>query len=120
MQSHIYNHTCKIKHALGKLKYTELRPYSTVQAFFHQPAHPRGEGATLKRISPPRKPPAGGGGGGGGLRRIRGVSAVGFTDKNRPSELTCIQIFLVSAAGPRGDKISGRGLRIKHFPFTCT
>ena len=90
--------------------------YSTVQGFFHQPAHPRGEGATIKRISPPRKPPAGG----GGLRRIRGVSAVGFTDKNRPSELTCIQIFLVSAAGPRGDKISGRGLRIKHFPFTCT
>ena len=34
--------------------------YSTVQAFFHQPAHPRGEGATIKRISPPRKPPAGG------------------------------------------------------------
>ena len=71
--------------------------YSTVQAFFHQPAHPRGEGATIKRISPPRKPPAG-----GGLRRIRGVSSVDFTDKNRPSELTCIQIFLVSAAGPRG------------------
>ena len=73
--------------------------YSTVQGFFHQPAHPRGEGATIKRISPPRKPQLGGG---GGLRRIRGVSAVGFTDKNRPSELTCIQIFLVSAAGPRG------------------
>ena len=35
--------------------------YSTVQGFFHQPAHPRGEGATIKRISPPRKPPAGGG-----------------------------------------------------------
>ena len=34
--------------------------YSTVQAFFHQPAYPRGEGATIKRISPPRKPPAGG------------------------------------------------------------
>ena len=34
--------------------------YSTVQAFFHQPAHPRGEGATIKRISPPRKPQAGG------------------------------------------------------------
>ena len=33
--------------------------YSTVQGFFHQPAHPRGEGATIKRISPPRKPPAG-------------------------------------------------------------
>ena len=85
--------------------------YSTVQAFFHQPAHPHGEGATIKRISPPRKPPAGG---------DCGVSAVGFTDKNRPSELTCIQNFLVSAAGPRGDKKSGRGLRIKHFPFTCT
>ena len=70
----------------------------------------------IKRISPPQKPPAGG----GGLRQIPGVSAVGFTDKNRPSELTCIQIFLVSAADPQGDKISGRGLRIKHFPFTCT
>ena len=34
--------------------------YSTVHGFFHQPAHPRGEGATIKRISPPRKPPAGG------------------------------------------------------------
>ena len=34
--------------------------YSTVQGFFHQPAHPRGEGATIKRISPPGKPPAGG------------------------------------------------------------
>ena len=34
--------------------------YSTVQGFFHQPAHPRREGATIKRISPPRKPPAGG------------------------------------------------------------
>ena len=36
----------------------------TVQSrfFFHQPAHPRGEGATIKRISPLRKPPAGGGG----------------------------------------------------------
>ena len=32
--------------------------YSTVQGFFHQPAQPRGEGATIKRISPPRKPPA--------------------------------------------------------------
>ena len=34
--------------------------YSTVRGFFHQPAHSRGEGATIKRISPPRKPPAGG------------------------------------------------------------
>ena len=72
-----------------------LLNYSTVQGFFHQPAHPRGEGATIKRISPPRKPPAG---------WDCSVSAVGFTDKNRPSELTCIQIFLVSAAGPRGIK----------------
>ena len=32
--------------------------YSTVQGFFHQPAYPRGDGATIKRISPPRKPPA--------------------------------------------------------------
>ena len=54
-----------------------FRNYSTVQVFFHQPAHLRGEGATIKRISPPRKPPAG-----GGLGRIRGVSVVGFTDKN--------------------------------------
>ena len=40
--------------------YNPFTSYSTVQAFFHQPAHPRGEGATIKRISPPRKPPAGG------------------------------------------------------------
>ena len=42
----------------GRIRQVVL--YSTVQAFFHQPAHPRGEGATIKRISPPRKPPAGG------------------------------------------------------------
>ena len=42
--------------------------------FFHQPAHPRGEEATIKRIGPPRKPPAGGGGGGVAAdpRRFRG------------------------------------------------
>ena len=34
---------------------------ATVQSRgFYQPAHPRGEGAMIKRISPPRKPPAGG------------------------------------------------------------
>ena len=49
--------------------------------FFHQPAYPRGEGPTIKRISPPRNPPAEGN---------YGVSAVGFTGNNRPSELTCI------------------------------
>ena len=32
MQLHIYNHLCKILYALGKLKYTELRPYE----IFHQ------------------------------------------------------------------------------------
>ena len=41
--------------------------------FFHQPAYPRGEGATIKRISPPRKPPAGRGGGiAADPRRFRG------------------------------------------------
>ena len=45
---------------IGDAKLVLSSIYSTVQAFFHQPAHPRGEGATIKRISPPRKPPAGG------------------------------------------------------------
>ena len=88
--------------------------YSTVQGFFHQPAHPRGEGATIKRISPPRKPPAGGDCG-GSAAFPRWVLQIKIDHQSLR-----IQIFLVSAAGPRGDKISGRGLRIKHFPFTCT
>ena len=41
-------------------KLAKASRYSTVQGFFHQPAHPRGEGATIKRISPPRKPQLGG------------------------------------------------------------
>ena len=89
--------------------------YSTVQGFFHQPAYPRGEGATIKRIGPPRKPPAG-----GGLRRIRGVSAVGFTGKNRPSELTCIYF---SWSPPRirgGIRKVGGAYESGIFPFTCT
>ena len=60
---------CHSKYALKRGKNQEMwlryyieekLEYSTVQGFFHQPAHPRGEGATIKRISPPRKPPAGG------------------------------------------------------------
>ena len=43
-----------------KRKVPRIIRYTTVQGFFHQPAYPRGEGATIKRISPPRKPPAGG------------------------------------------------------------
>ena len=53
-------------------KMTKLT-YSTFQGFFYQPAYPRGEGATIKRISPPRKPQAGGGGGvAADPRRFRG------------------------------------------------
>ena len=52
--------TSNIFTGTGALISKKLGMYSTVQAFFHQPAHPRGEGATIKRISPPRKPPAGG------------------------------------------------------------
>ena len=93
-----------------RLLTNECKLYSTVQAFFHQPAHPRGEGATIKRICPPRKPPAGGDCGGSAAfpRWVLQIKIDG-------PELTCIQIFLVSAAGPRGDKISGRGLRISIF-----
>ena len=84
--------------------------YSTVQAFFHQPAHPRGEGATIKRISPPRKPPAGGDCG-GSAAFPRWVLHIKIDGQSLP-------VFKFSWSPPRvrgGDKISGRGLRISIF-----
>ena len=53
-------YSVNVKNKQSICLYSLMRWYSTVQGFFHQPAHPRGEGATIKRISPPRKPPAGG------------------------------------------------------------
>ena len=89
--------------------------YSTVQGFFHQPAYPRGEGATIKRISPPRKPQAGGDCG-GSAAFPRWVLQIIINRQSLP-----VFIFLGLHRGSAGgDKKSGRGVRTGHFPFTCT
>ena len=68
--------------------------YSTVQGFFHQPAYPRGEGATIKRISPPRKPPAGGGDCGGSAAFPRWVLQIKIDRQSLP-------VFKFSWSPPR-------------------
>ena len=78
--------------------------YSTVQGFFHQPAYPRGEGATIKRISPPRKPPARGDCG-GSAAFPRWVLQVIIDRQSLP-----VLIFLGLRRGSAGDKKSGRGV----------
>ena len=87
--------------------------YSTVQGDFHQPAHPRGEGAARKRIkiliSTAETPKS------AGLRSFRG----GVKKKKfyRPR----LPVFFVSKfpprvrGGMRMNKESGRGL----FPIYC-
>ena len=70
-----------IKYVLAKCGYTVQS-----RVFFTSPLTPAERGLRLKGLVHRGNPRLGG----GGLRQIRGVSAVGFTDNNRPSGLTCI------------------------------
>ena len=91
-----YNFVTYSKTCSSRTSGDEANTLHTVQSrrFFHQPAYPRGEGATIKRISPPRKPPVGGGDCGGSAAFPRWVLQIKIDRQSLP-------VFKFSWSPPR-------------------